>query len=97
MIDVVFSRSENGVLIFEWLAQEDFINETFKPNTGLMALGPIWLYKGLGVEYTTLPMFFPMILILVLLISGALFRNYFEPNTTVLLTKGTVVHLTIPE
>ena len=79
-----FCRSKNGVLIFELLAQEEFINGTFESNAGLMPLGPIWLYKDFMVECTTLPMFFPM-LVLVLLTSEALFESYFGPNTTVLL------------
>ena len=62
-----------------------------------MTLGPIGLYKGLGFEYTTLPIFFSILLILALLTSGVLFRSYFGPNTIVLLTKDIGVYLAIPK
>ena len=60
-----------------------------------MALGSIGLYKGLGIEYTALPVFFPILLILALLTSGVLFRSYFGLNTIVLLTKEIGVYLAI--
>ena len=62
-----------------------------------MALGPIRLYKGLGVECTALSIFFPILLILALLISEIPFKSYFESNTIVLLTKGLEIPLAIWE
>ena len=50
-----------------------------------MPLGPIWLYKDFIVEYTTLSIFFPILLIIALLINRTPFKSYFEPNTIVLL------------
>ena len=86
-----FCRSENRVLVFEWLAQKEFINEIFESNAGLMPLGPIL------VECTALPIFFSMLLILALLISGALCESCFGPNAIILLAKETEVYLTIFE
>ena len=56
-----------------------------------MPLGPIL------IEYTTFPIFLSMLLILALLKKKALFKNYFESNTIVLLAKEIVIHLTISE
>ena len=60
-----------------------------------MALGPIRLYKDLGIEYTTLSIFFSILLILALFISEVLFESCFESKIIILLTKGIEVYLTI--
>ena len=49
------------------------------------------------VEYTTLPIFFPILLVLALLRNKVLFKDYFESNTIVLLAKKIGVALAISE